>query len=46
MGVSGLALFQPLHRGNPERFGAGKGRAVALLAQLGSKGVDGLNLFR
>src|SRR6267378_4901415 len=31
-GATGLAFFQPLHRCNPERFRAGKRRAVALLA--------------
>src|SRR5882672_10258427 len=31
-GATGLAFFQPLHRRNPERFRAGKRRAIALLA--------------
>jgi hypothetical protein len=44
--VAGLALFQPLHRGNPKRFRAGKRRAVALLAQLCGKRVHRGNLFR
>ena len=44
-GVAGLAFFQPLHRRNPERFRAGKRRAIALLAQLCGKRVHRGNLF-
>jgi hypothetical protein len=43
-GMAGLALFQPLHRRNPERFRAGKRRAIALLAQLRGKCVYRSNL--
>jgi len=45
-GLAGLALFQPFHRRNPERFRAGKRCAVALLAQLYGKRVHHGNLFR
>jgi hypothetical protein len=42
----GLAFLQPLHRRNPERFRAGKRRAIALLAQRHGKCVHRGNLFR
>src|SRR5205807_3133135 len=44
-GATGLAFFQPLQRRNPERFRAGKRRAIALLAQLRGKRVHRGNLF-
>src|SRR5467141_641032 len=45
-GATGLAVFQPLHRRNPERFRAGKRRARALLAPRRGKCVHRGNLFR
>jgi hypothetical protein len=43
--VAGLALFQPFHRCNPERFRARKRRTIALLAQRCGKRVHRGNLF-